>query len=292
VVDHATSMAGRIWRHPENRGRRGHRLAGWLSWQAWERTVGRPRTVHLHQGVRLVCRPHDQVTSMALYFGLYDSQEMRFLLAWLRAGDTFVDIGANVAPYSLLATLIDGVAIVAFEPEAVARGRAAENIALNDATDRIELVACAVSDVDGTGNLTADRWAQNTLVGDDYDGHAEAVPMVSMDSFAHRRSLRRVSLVKVDVEGHELAVLRGAAGVLAAHRPALIVECNEPEALERFAGEHGYTLVSFAPQSALLTMRRWPVPEGRNVLLVPDVAEARARVQTSSCRPLTAGAGP
>jgi FkbM family methyltransferase len=227
---------------------------------------------------------------MALYFGLYDSQEMRFLLAWLRAGDTFLDVGANVAPYSLLATLIDGVTIVAFEPEAVARGRAAENIALNDAADRIELVACAVGDLDGTARLTADRSAKNALVGDDYEGDVEAVDVVSLDSFAHRRSLRRISLVKVDVEGHELAVLRGAAAALGAHRPALIVECNDPGALERFARDHGYTPVSFAPQSALLTVRRWPVPYGRNVLLVPDVDEARSRVGTTPRRPVAVGA--
>ena len=89
--------------------------------------------IHLHGGLRLVCHPHDQVTSMAMYFGLYDSQEMRFLLAWLRPGDTFIDVGANVAPYSLLATLVDGVSAVAFEPESVARSRAAANIELNGA---------------------------------------------------------------------------------------------------------------------------------------------------------------
>jgi FkbM family methyltransferase len=278
VIDHATSMAGKIWRHPENRGVRARRLAGWLSWQLWERTVGRPRVVRLHEGVRLVCHPHDQVTSLALYFGLYDSEEMRFLMDWLRAGDTFLDVGANVAPYSLLATLVDDVSAVAFEPESVARERAAANIALNHAEDRVTLVPCAVSEADGTRRLSVDRWAKNSLVGNGYDGAAEVVETVCLDSFVRRHGVARVSLIKIDVEGHEPAVLRGAESVVREHRPALIVECNDPDALQQFVSRHGYTPVTYSPRTRVLGTLRRPPTVGRNVILVADVDAARTRL--------------
>src|SRR5688572_6722904 len=106
--------ARRIWAHPYTRGRRVRRLGRWVTWQVWQRAVRRPWTVTMHGDVRLVCHPHDMVASMALYHGLYDVEEMSFLLAWLRPGDTFVDVGANIAPYSLLATSLDGVRAVAF----------------------------------------------------------------------------------------------------------------------------------------------------------------------------------
>jgi len=90
--------AHRIWAHPENRGVRGRRLARWVAWQGWQRVARRPWTIRWHGPLRLVCHPHDHVTTMAMYYGLYDREEMRFLLAWLRPGDTFLDVGANVAP--------------------------------------------------------------------------------------------------------------------------------------------------------------------------------------------------
>lgn len=282
-----TDTARRIWTHPENRGVRLRRLAGWVGWQGWQRVVRRPRTIRFHGGLRLVCHPHDTITSMALYCGLYDAEEMRFLLAWLRPGDTFVDVGANVAPYSLLSTLVPDVRAVAFEPGSLAQGRARANIELNNVADRVELVPRAVAEADGPVRLTADRWATNTLVGDDYAGPVEEVGAVSLDGFdgfdGLDRSgpggrLGRVALVKVDVEGHELGVLRGAGGVLAHHRPALIVELNDVAALRRWAGEHGYAAVRYDPGAATLEPRTWPAVRGGNVLLVADLDAARGRL--------------
>ncbi len=282
LVGQAASTARMIWHHPENRGVRGRRLVGWLSWQLWERIVARPRVVHFHNGLRLICHPHDRVTSLAMYCGLYDSREMRFLLAYLRPGDTFLDVGANVAPYSLLATLVDGVSAVAFEPHPVARTRAAANVSLNGAEARVRLVPGAVSDAGGTALLTADRGPTNTLVDDGYDGEAQEVETVSLDSFVRHECLERVSLVKVDVEGHEPEVLRGAKALIADQRPALIVACNDGRALQRFAAEHGYTAVTYTPGTAALDRMPWPpARRGANVILVPDLLSARTRVGSS-----------
>jgi FkbM family methyltransferase len=274
----ARRTAGSIWAHPENRGVRGRRLARWVAWQAWQRTVRRPWTFRWHDGLRLVCHPHDRVTSMALYYGLYDRAEMRFLLAWLRSGDTFLDVGANVAPYSLLATRVRGVRAVAFEPGMLARERAAANIALNHVGDRLTLVPVAVSDCGGTARLSADRGATNALVDPAYGGEVEAVETVGLDGYTATTGVERVSLVKIDVEGHEPAVLAGAEGLLARDRPALIVELNDVDALRSFAHDAGYTPVAYDPDAGTLDEARWPGAPGSNALLVPDVAQARARL--------------
>lgn len=268
-----------IWAHPENRGRRGRRLCAWLGWQVWERTVRRPRVVHLYDDVRMVCHPHDQVTSLALYCGLYDSHEMRFLLRWLRPGDTFLDVGSNVAPYSLLAASVDGVSAVAFEPGSLARERAGRNIVMNGFEGAITLVPWAVSDSEGQARLTADRWATNTLVGGDYTGDVEEVETVSLDSFIGDRRERCVSLVKIDVEGHEPRVLRGAKQLIASDRPALIVENNHPDALRSFGTANGYTPVWFDSVTGVLDELEWPTECGGNLVLVPDLDQARARLK-------------
>jgi FkbM family methyltransferase len=196
----------------------------------------------------------------------------------LRSGDTFLDVGANVAPYSLLSTLVPDVRAVAFEPGSLARGRARANIDLNGVGDRIELVPLAVAENEGRVRLTADRWATNALVDGDYDGAVEEVESVSLDRFDARAGLGRVALVKIDVEGHELAVLRGAAGLLARHRPALMVELNDVPALRSFAEAEGYTAVRFSPGTAVLEPRPWPAGSGGNILLVPDLEAASQRL--------------
>jgi len=279
--------AQRIWTHPYTRGQRGRRLGRWVTWQVWQRTVRRPWTVTMHGDVRVVCHPHDMVASMALYHGLYDVEEMSFLLAWLRPGDTFVDVGANIAPYSLLATSLDGVRAVAFEPDDRARGRAVANAELNAVQDRLALVPMAVGDHDGQALFTDDHLPTSHLVdagNGDGSGAAREVPVVRLDSYDAdvdgAPALGRVGLIKVDVEGHELAVLAGAAGVLARDRPALVVEVNEPVApLVVWIEAQGYVPVHYDRDRRELVRRDPPTERGGNVLLVPDLDEARARLR-------------
>lgn len=278
-VDAVVDTARRIWTHSENEGRRGRRLARWVAWQASQRTTGRPWTITLHGDLRMICRPHDHITTLVLYCGLYDAPEMRFLLAWLRPGDTFLDVGANVAPYSLLSTAVPGTRAIAFEPGSLARQRAQANVALNGLAERITLEPLAVSDVDGTATLTADRWATNTLVGEGYEGAVEDVPTVRLDSYSADHDLGRVSLVKIDIEGFEANALRGASGLFARHRPALIVEVNDPIApLRDLTAGWGYTPVELDVHTRQLVPRRWPDEPGGNILLVPDLEAGRRRV--------------
>lgn len=278
--------ARRIWTHPENRGRRVRRLARWIGWQVWERSVRRPWTVPFHGDLRMICHPHDTVTSLVLYYGLYDAEEMRFLLAWLRSGETFVDVGANVGPYSLLSTLAPDVRTLAFEPFSLAQQRFRANIELNGVGHRVHLVPRAVGEGDRSGRLSADRWATNELVGDRYDGATEEVEIVSLDSYDAASPLGQVGLMKVDVEGHELAVLRGAARVVRRDRPALIVELNDVSALRNWAETTVYTAVRYlaGPVAGALEPRPWPTEPGGNMVLVPDLDAARHRVAATTRR--------
>jgi FkbM family methyltransferase len=234
----------------------------WVTWQAWQRTARRPWTVSLHCDIQMICHPHDHITSLALYCGLYDAEEMRFLLAWLRAGDTFVDVGSNVAPYSLLSTAVRGTRAVAFEPGTLAQVWARANIDLNGVRGRVTLVPLAVSDADGEASLTADGWATNALVDDRYDGPVGHVTTTRLDSYDEEHGLGRVSLIKIDGRDH----------------PALIVEVNDPLALRRHSDELGYVAISFDPATGMIAERRWPDRRGGNVILVPHPEQARERV--------------
>lgn len=128
-------------------------------------------------------------------------------------GDDLVwDVGANIGSYSLLAAAA-GADVVAFEPGPRARGALAENAALNDVREQINTTPYALADYDGEGMLLpADRTGVRELAPDGDDG--DTVPVRRGDTL----NAPAPDVIKIDVEGAELAVLDGLGDALPAAR--------------------------------------------------------------------------
>jgi FkbM family methyltransferase len=252
-------------------------------WQVWERVVRRPWTVIMPPGIRLQLTPHDPVTSGVLYCRLPDWPEMPFVRDYLRDGDLMVDVGANVGLYSLLAASVDGVQVVAFEPNDLARERAAANAAANGLAGRIDLRPLAVGRAAGAGRVTTGLGPENRLLGGAettvLPEGAQAVQVVTLDECV----AGPVALLKVDVEGGEADVLDGAHRVLSTARPVLILEANDLPALTARLVDLGYQWVRYDPHRRLLTPGAPPAPR-QNGIAVADVDAVAARV----ARPSTA----
>lgn len=276
----------RIWLHPENQRRRLKTIGIYFAWQVWERTVKRPWTITLAPGRRIRCYPHCAVSSGTLYYRLPERSSMRFLLDYLQPGDTFVDVGANVATYSLLASTVEGVQSVAFEPSSITHGRAVRNIALNEMEDRVRVQRQAVGAESGTVRLSIGLGPCNRVVqspspsavpATSRPSDYEEVPMVSLDEVLVAGS-QFVSLVKIDVEGGEIAVLSGARALIARDGPALIVEVNDPVELNRLLTEFGYTCWTYDPDLSLLAPTSAADHLGRNVIALREIGAAAARI--------------
>jgi FkbM family methyltransferase len=268
--------------HPHNAGRRVRALARLVGWQAWQRAVRKPLTVRLPGGGGRVirCHPHSTAAAAVIYCGLPEWEDMRFLLAYLDEGDTFVDVGANVGVYTLLATVVDGVRVVAFEPSSRARARLDENVALNDLADRVTVRADAVGADEGEQAFTTAHDTVNHLLAegeDDAIGGAEMVSVVTLDG-AVGASGTAVAVVKIDVEGAEPDVLAGAQRLIAASTPAFIVEQNRPEALAAIFDQHGYTTCRYDPVAGRLVPCAVGAAPGNNVIGVRDLDAAHARL--------------
>src|ERR1700704_6056429 len=93
-----------IINHPVNRSRRVQAIGRWAGWQAWRFIVRRPITVRVWPGVRARVYPDWPYSWTAIYLRLAEYDDMMFALRYLRPGDSFVDVGANVGFYSLLAS--------------------------------------------------------------------------------------------------------------------------------------------------------------------------------------------
>lgn len=137
-----------------------------------------------------------------------------------------VDVGANIGVYALpWAAAGTGVTVHCFEPNPAVRARLARNVALNRLGARVRLHAEALSDHAGTAKLygSDDMSSLNEGVHTDRQAAPTEVSLARLDDVLGGEG-PPVSLVKVDVQGHELEVLRGAQALVSRHRPALILE--------------------------------------------------------------------
>jgi FkbM family methyltransferase len=237
-----------VWAHPSNSGQRLRALLRAARYQAEVRLLRRRAMARLGERSRLWVDPHRTAASMVLYANPPDRPEMLVWRRALRDGGLFVDVGANVGTYTIWAAE-QGAEVIALEPAADTFGLLEENIALNGY--RVTAVRAAAGDHCGSARFTAGLDAGNSLAA---DGPVEA-DLVTIDSLIGDR---RVTGMKVDVEGFEIDVLRGAARALADRRIGLIqIEWNQASTLavgtdrrpiaELLAG-HGYRL--FRPDAA------------------------------------------
>jgi FkbM family methyltransferase len=181
--------------------------------------------------------------------GSYEKGTLAVMAALLRPGDQVADVGANIGLMSVFAALRVGEqgCVWAFEPNPPVRDSLAANVALNQ-LPQVEVSALALSDRAGEAWLQYNRHINRGAAA---LGAADAAhPAGCMVRTARLADLvpRPPRLLKIDVEGHELAVLRGCAPYFRsdAARPFLILEFEpkHPQAgpLWAFLLEKGYNL--------------------------------------------------
>jgi FkbM family methyltransferase len=161
--------------------------------------------------------------------GIYESRVQELLTRILRPGTTFFDVGANFGYYSILATRL-GAQAVAFEPDPANLQEFLKHVELNGLANRIRLERMAV--FSRTGEIIRDRAGGETphgnahvLTSEVLTSGAIRVPCTSLDDFVLTNPVP--TLVKMDVEGAESEVLRGAERLFESARPLLICEIHD-----------------------------------------------------------------
>jgi FkbM family methyltransferase len=178
-------------------------------------------------------RFHPSAVSAAVWTDpSYPSQEEAFVASTLRPGDCYVDVGANVGMLALrAATLVgDTGRVIAIEAHPRTYQFLADNVSLNE-FGSMQVIQRAVGDADGavtfSDYLSDDQ--NHVVIG----GAGVAVPVQRLDDLIPDGP---IALLKVDVEGFELPVFRGAPAVLARTRVILF------ESWDQHAARYGYAV--------------------------------------------------
>lgn len=188
-------------------------------------------------GMRMkVFSPRRNRIGAALYqTGVWEPEVTGAFRALVKPGDVVFDIGGDAGYYSLLfarGTTASGKVYV-FEPIPKGIQRIEENARLN-AFDHIEVIGTALGSKPGSFVLEKPFEDSRINLQKQEPGPDDIlVQVVRFDDLAAERSLPRADLIKIDVEGAEMEILRGMENYVATHRPAFAIELH-PHLLPQF----------------------------------------------------------
>lgn len=213
--------------------------------QLLSRTLG--HAIYMVDGVKLELNPAGWLDRELMCGKAHNPIVSEVIAHSLKDGGTFVDVGANIGYFSLLAARMKGVRVLAFEPSPRELARLHRNVALNRASN-VTVLPYGLADVDGVFwlNLAGDsNPGMNSLVDlSEFASCVERVPCtcVRIGSVLSESVLRDVRVCKIDVEGAEVGVLQGMAAVMPLMTKAVFAVEVSPLYLARagFSPRHIY----------------------------------------------------
>lgn len=277
-----------ITAHPLNRDRKLEAIQRFAKWQLGTRLIAGAVVVDWVNGSRFLLRRGETGLSGNLYTGLHEFADMGFLLHALRDGDLFIDVGANVGSYTILACAAIGSRCYAFEPVPNSYARLLENIRLNSAQDRVTCLNVAVGAQAGRVACTTDSDTMNHVIAaSEACQHIVDVEVTTLDSALADES---PTILKIDVEGYEASVLQGAQRTLSnPSLQAIIIELNgsgrrygvdEAQIAETLFG-HGFQTYAYNLLRRVLSNLERKIFSAGNTLFIRDESVVGARLRSA-----------
>ncbi len=199
-----------ILKEESNKKQRIRRLFYALCWQIWKRTVKKPLIINLDNGAKYIAHPKTPMGSFPIYARIYDSDKIIFLRKFLKEGGIFIDIGANMGVYPLL--LKDKFRkFILFEPIKETANICEANMKLNGI--KYELYGIALGN--SSGEIKFDfKGNFDTTAKISKDSGNYIVKIDKLDNIIPEKYYGDLSFIKIDVEGFELDVLKGAEKII------------------------------------------------------------------------------
>jgi FkbM family methyltransferase len=276
------------------------RVGSFVTW-LWARSyIANPRQVHwlfrelrrrhpvdVGQRVRLktgewcIVDPFDFIGGEIATRGCYEQETVDFFTRTLTPGMTVIDAGAHIGQYALIASTLVGAdgRVYAFEPEPANYARLSQNLVLNE-RENVVAVNAALSEKVGRleFNVSHGNSGGHSLGRTKYSGGKTLiVETTTVDTLVAECRVPRVDLLKADVEGAELLILRGAKQTLERFHPILVLECSvhskgfgyQATDLARFVTSLGYQVFFLDSDGLHPAGDVWPEREYYNIACIP-----------------------
>lgn len=274
-----------VWRHPLNKGARLAAIGRVVRWQIASRLMEGPIAFPFANGTYLFASRGMTGATGNWYCGLAEYEDMSFVRDVLKKGDLFIDVGANIGAYSILAAG-RGAKVVAIEPIPSTYSALKKNIYLNAFGECIEHLNIGLGSANGNLRFSADADTLNHVLGEkEVCRKSVSVPIMRLDDIVQYRKPR---VIKIDVEGFETEVLGGATKTLAdMDLLAVIIELNgsgerygfDEDALHRKMLNLGFQTYRYDPVYQSCNSMNMQRCFSGNTLYVRDIENAVARLR-------------
>lgn len=248
-----------ITSHPLNRHNKIQSIIRFVRWQINIRLNPYPVIYPFTEKSKLIIKRGMTGATGNLYCGLHEYNDMFFMLHFLRREDTFVDIGANVGSYTILASKHTEANTISIEPAPSTYECVLDNLNINRINDKVIALNIALGSEKGTVHFTQVFDTMNHVAYKNEENTIE-VPINTLDNVLANGV--NPLLLKIDVEGFETNVIAGADKTLQNENlQAIIIELNGSGAEYGFDEKEihntllarGFTPYSYNPPKRELT---------------------------------------
>ena len=277
-----------IVNHPLNKSKKLDAIFRYIKWQIGGRLTPGTTVFQWINGAKFFVEPGDAGLTGNIYTGLHEFTDMSLLLHVIREGDLFVDVGANVGSYTILACAALKARAFAFEPIPETYRKLEENIRLNHIEDSVESFNIGLGAVDGELSFTSNMNCMNHALSDhEIDSEAIIVQISTMDSMLkHELPIA----IKIDVEGFETSVLHGSDLVLSkSSLKIVIMELNgsgsrygfDEDLIIKLMEKKGFNTYSYSPFDRTFTSLNGKNCKSGNTIFIRDINFVESRVKNS-----------
>ena len=194
-----------IWNHPLVKVERLKALFRYFSFHILTRINNAEKLIPFIEGTKITIRRDLSGVATNYYTYLADFEEMMFLLHSLSENDWFLDIGSNVGTWVVLASGVTECKSIAIEPVKETYHELIKNINLNNIQLKVHTNNIALGEVESEVNISRSRGALNRI-SDSKQSDIELVHQNTLDDITIEKS---PAIIKIDVEGYEMQILRG-----------------------------------------------------------------------------------
>jgi FkbM family methyltransferase len=243
--------------------------------------------------VMFICKPQSKVERQIINNGLYSPHILSFMVSFLSQGSIILDVGANIGAYTVpLAKAFPEIEVHAFEPNPYAIAHLRRNITLNRLSN-IRLYEMGLGDEPCVLELNAfdskDLGSSSFISPQRAGSKSEPIPVqVEKLDNIYAKDTREISLIKIDVQGFEFKVLKGACELISRNRPYILLEHEDvnfsttEEALaakrnlQQFFSEYHYRLFYMTRYDrSMLFPVSWERPLNGDLLAIPESAQIK-----------------
>ncbi len=288
AVKSRISTINEIIHHPTNIDAKFMGIQKYIEWNIGIRLLKADYILPLTNGSKIILSNRQNYATLSYTCQLWDFNEMLFAAHFLRPEDVFVDIGANVGGYTIVSSRVAGARTIAVEPVIATFRELHRNIDLNKIGFLVETHQCGLGDEAGLFHITSNLGGLNHIVLDENKKNSQIIEIITLDKLL---SGRTCTLIKIDAEGFEMNILRGAEKTLCDQNlKAIIIELNGSSGryghsdleIHQEIIKYGFEPFSYYPDKRALLRTKSFNANGFNTLYLRDEKSVSEKIKNAS----------